>query len=289
MENKSSEESIAFRRRDDLPGVEVMDAEHCSRKWRWFHTSFGLTLIRSWHGEAHYRHRSHAVVPGMVFCPEPGETHTTPRVIRAGSFTSFMFDSDVFRAYLAEHDDGRYPHWNKVVHTTSTSLAMKIAALSRALNSDASAMQAQSCFADVVAAVAVEIMGRAPASAARLDPAACAAERIRECLHADRAGLDLNALAKEMGLSRFQVLRTFKRRYGLPPHAYQLSVRVARARQLLVMGMTPADVAAECGFVDQSHFTKHFRRFLGVTPMAYAKAAPGGTAASSRCDWADEP
>ena len=232
------QESIAFRRRDDLPGVEVLDVESSSRNWRWFNTSFGITLIRSWYGEAHYRHRSHAVVPGMVFCAEPGETHTTPRVTRAGSFTAYMFDADVLRTYLAEHDDnGRYPHWNKVVHTTSASLAMKIAALSGALDRDATAMQAQSCFADVVAAVAVEIMGRAPSSAARLDPAARAAERIRECLHEDRAGIDLTALAKETGLNRFQVLRAFKRRYGLPPHAYQLSVRVARARQLLVTGM----------------------------------------------------
>ncbi|HEY0468097.1 MAG TPA: helix-turn-helix domain-containing protein, partial [Polyangiaceae bacterium] len=74
------------------------------------------------------------------------------------------------------------------------------------------------------------------------------------------------------GLSRFEALRAFKKRYGLPPHAYQLCLRIGHARRLLLEGAPAAEVAARCGFADQSHFTRHFKRFNGVTPMQYATA-----------------
>jgi hypothetical protein len=179
-EGTLSQESVTFRRNRALPGVETMDVERSARDWRCFHTTFGLTLTRSWYGEARYRHKSHAVAPGVAFCTEPGELHTTSRANRAGDFTAFMFVPDVFCEYLEENDDrGGYPSWNKVVHTTSARLATKIAALSGALDPDATAMQAQSCFADVVAAVAAEIMGRVPraqhASTLRREPRSASA------------------------------------------------------------------------------------------------------------------
>jgi AraC-like DNA-binding protein len=93
------------------------------------------------------------------------------------------------------------------------------------------------------------------------------------------ATIDLRALASQTGMSRYQALRAFKRRYGLPPHAYQLRVRLGLAQQSLRDGVLPAHVAAEYGFVDQSHLTRHFKRLTGVTPTQYARV---GTAAAAR-------
>jgi AraC-like DNA-binding protein len=57
---------------------------------------------------------------------------------------------------------------------------------------------------------------------------------------------------------------------GVPPHAYQIQLRIARARHLLALGMPPSAVAAEVGFHDQSHFIRHFKRVLHVTPGEFA-------------------
>jgi len=78
-----------------------------------------------------------------------------------------------------------------------------------------------------------------------------------------------------VGLSRFQALRAFKRHYGMPPHAYQLRVRVGLAQRSLRAGGQPAQVAAEYGFVDQSHLTRHFKRLVGVTPAQYQRVGAG--------------
>lgn len=57
----------------------------------------------------------------------------------------------------------------------------------------------------------------------------------------------------------------------MPPHAYQINVRLDRAKDLLLRGWPISEVAREAGFYDQSHFTRYFKRLVGVTPGSYAK------------------
>ncbi|MEU8107920.1 AraC family transcriptional regulator [Nonomuraea muscovyensis] len=83
----------------------------------------------------------------------------------------------------------------------------------------------------------------------------------------------LDRLAQSVRARPFPLLRAFKAETGLPPHAYLISLRVRRARRLLASGRTPAEVAAEVGFTDQAHLTRHFKRIVGVPPAAYQRAA----------------
>jgi AraC family transcriptional regulator len=78
----------------------------------------------------------------------------------------------------------------------------------------------------------------------------------------------LQQLAAVARLSPYHFARQFKHATGLPPHQYVIARRVERARQLLQAGMdlSLAEVAAEAGFSDQSQFTHHFKRLVGVTP-----------------------
>ncbi|MHC3474074.1 helix-turn-helix transcriptional regulator [Streptomyces sp. 7R007] len=76
-------------------------------------------------------------------------------------------------------------------------------------------------------------------------------------------------LARDLGLSRYQLLRAFRTTMGLPPYAWLAQYRVTRARRLLDTGLRPAEVASLVGFADQAHLTRWFRRVLGVTPAAY--------------------
>jgi AraC-like DNA-binding protein len=96
-------------------------------------------------------------------------------------------------------------------------------------------------------------------------------ERARDYIHAHYAqNISLRLLANEVQLSPFYLARNFREHYGIPPHLYLLQVRVERAQALLRSGAPIADVAAQTGFVDQSHFTRHFKRISGVTPGQYS-------------------
>lgn len=102
--------------------------------------------------------------------------------------------------------------------------------------------------------------------------------------------VDLPQLGRRLGISPFAVLRLFRSHTGLSPREYQTLLRVQQARRLLQEGQPIAQVAAETGFADQTHLTRHFRQILGITPGQYLRvqespirrlAAPSTLSASS--------
>jgi AraC-like DNA-binding protein len=71
------------------------------------------------------------------------------------------------------------------------------------------------------------------------------------------------------------LVRAFSRQFGISPHRYVTSRRVDLARRLLLDGMPPSLAAAEAGFYDQSHLSRHFSHVLGTTPGKYARSGYG--------------
>lgn len=78
---------------------------------------------------------------------------------------------------------------------------------------------------------------------------------------------DLAAAAK---LSCGYFCQSFKDSFGCPPHSYILRRRVERAKELLETTITPlSQIALDCGFADQSHFSRIFRRVTGEAPRLW--------------------
>ena len=103
-----------------------------------------------------------------------------------------------------------------------------------------------------------------------LSPEKRAVRQVRDYLEAYyTANVSLQTLASLVGLKPLRLLRVFRREMGLPPHAYLLQVRINRAKEFLIQGKTIVEVAGDTGFSDQSHLTRHFKRFVGVTPGQY--------------------
>ena len=103
--------------------------------------------------------------------------------------------------------------------------------------------------------------------------ATATASRAREFIR-DRYASDITAsdLAAAVGRSRYAIHRTFKAAYGIAPSDYQRQLRLATARQLIASGQPISQTAAETGFADQSHLTRWFTRYYGITPGAYQNA-----------------
>ncbi|SEP51791.1 AraC family transcriptional regulator [Amycolatopsis saalfeldensis] len=98
------------------------------------------------------------------------------------------------------------------------------------------------------------------------------AEDLRDLLDERLPGtLTLAEAADSLGAHPVHLVRSFGRRFGLPPHRYVTGRRVDHARRLLLDGTPPADVAAAAGFTDQAHLTRHFKRYLGTTPGRFSR------------------
>lgn len=80
----------------------------------------------------------------------------------------------------------------------------------------------------------------------------------------------LATLAREAGVHPAYLGRAFRAHYGCSIGAFVRQLRLqAAALQLATTDVSIAGIASAHGFVDQSHFTRQFRRHLGLTPRAY--------------------
>lgn len=93
-----------------------------------------------------------------------------------------------------------------------------------------------------------------------------AAEFIRANL---TRSLKLDEICAAVDLSPSYLIRAFKQRYGMTPHAYLVNCRIEYSRSELRQGRAIADVAAEAGFADQAHLQRAFRQFTAATPNQY--------------------
>lgn len=120
------------------------------------------------------------------------------------------------------------------------------------------------------------ILGHAAADAWSLPSPRAVVRRVKR--YVDLAlddDLTLERLAAVACLSPFHFQRVFHRETGMALHAYVMQRRVWRAMERVAAGDPLADIAAACGFADQSHLTRVFRRMVGVTPAKLRKTAKG--------------
>jgi len=82
----------------------------------------------------------------------------------------------------------------------------------------------------------------------------------------------LEQIAAVAHLSPYHFARQFKAATGMPPYQYVIARRIELAKQLLQGDDIPlSEVAAQAGFVDQSQFSRHFKRLVGVTPGQFRR------------------
>ena len=149
------------------------------------------------------------------------------------------------------------------------SLVRRFWSLHRALGDPSDAFEAETIFA-LVAARLGRHLGDRQREEAPHDPTI--ADELRDLLDARLfVGVTLAEAGRILEVSPAHLVRSFAGRFGIPPHRYLVGRRIEAARGRLLKGEPIARVAADVGFHDQAHFTKHFKRHVGTTPGAFAK------------------
>ncbi len=82
--------------------------------------------------------------------------------------------------------------------------------------------------------------------------------------------IGLQDMAIVAGLGQYHFSTMFKQSMNISPYRYVINQRIERSKsQLRQTDRAISDIALSCGFADQSHLTKHFRRLVGITPKAF--------------------
>ncbi len=270
-----SRESARMWKPGRLAGVFLLAADYRRQDFApHIHEDYALGVIER--GAMAFRYRGQGLVApaGSVNLVVPGEAHDGHGLDAAGwSYRMFYLDPDLLARAASELAGRRAgpPHFAAgVLHDPG--LAARVRGLHRLLEQDAAPRLAlEEKLQDLLAHWIARHAERLPAARdAGREPGAVA--RARAILDA-RFGEDLSLadLAAETGLSAWHLARAFTTAVGLPPHAYLVQQRVRRARERLAGPQGLAELAADLGFADQSHFTRAFKRIVGVSPGAFRK------------------
>ena len=253
-------------RRCVIGRVQAVEARSCHVFPRHSHDSYGIGLIvngaqRSWSGRGAVEAKR-----GNIITCNPGEVHDGRPVGDYREWKIVYLAPSLVGAVVADIRDGGsadFEFINPVIDRPSQ--AQVFEAAYRALTGqspDAGYLQER------LILLLAGLLRPAPPSSALTPPGLARAKaRIDED---PAAPTTLAELAREAGMSRFQVVRGFARLTGLTPHAYIVQRRLEAARVMIAAGGTLVEAAT--GFADQSHFSRTFIRRYGVTPGAYAKA-----------------
>jgi AraC-like DNA-binding protein len=263
----------AFRiLRCQAEGVQAVEAATTHAFPKHWHEQYGIGLL---HQGAHKSLSGRGMVEagaGDIITVNPGETHDGAPIGEGGrSWKMLYFDP---AAILGAFEDLREAASNGAELPLPVLNDSKAAALFSQLfarmttGGDASPIHREELLLRLLARIGRERGELAPQRSA---PAAIriAKDRIDG---EPTAPITLTGLARETGLSRFQVLRGFVRATGFTPHAYLVQKRINLARAHIGGGARLADAAASSGFSDQSHMTRIFVRKYGISPGAYAAA-----------------
>jgi len=218
--------------------------------------------------------RTYHAPAGSIVTVNPFEVHDGSSGAQDGfAYRMFYFSPEDYMQILS--GSGRRqinpPHFPNAV-VTDPELYKEIVMLHSSLQNESDALLRQELWIGVFTKLAVRHADfPMPANLNRTDLPAT--QRMQEYLHDNLATqINLKELAQSANLSPFQALRRFKASYGITPHRYLTNVRLFKAQSLLSDGLALADVAGTCGFADQAHLTRWYKRIYGITPGKYAAA-----------------
>jgi AraC-like DNA-binding protein len=252
-----------------LPGVELLVAKNNSRIWRLFHERYCVCACSIAATTWNYRGKTNFTSDNSMGLMEPGETHCVKSSLRTSDFKAFFIDHKVVAEFAHEAGISSKPHL-RVAQITDPALFRALARAASSIQGGETSLDQQVTFGRFLAGV-MGYAEKAPAKSAHSHTPA-ALRRARDLLQARFSEtVTLSELSLASHLSRFHLARCFSKEFGLPPHAYQIHVRIERARELLRKGLHSVQVASAVGFSDQSHFTRHFKRIMLITPSECAR------------------
>ncbi|NEP84155.1 MAG: AraC family transcriptional regulator [Okeania sp. SIO3B3] len=273
MASMQRREQAKFWHDNTLGQLELLRATYITHTFAHHtHESYVIAVIQQGGESFRYRHNRYDAWAGHIVVLNPGEVHTGEAIDEHGWTYRVLYpEVDILRqaAWQATECDRHPPFFSQVL-INDPLLRQRLLYLHQVLeNPDSSPLERESWLMWAM----VTLVTRYADGPCILRPAQAertAIVQARAYLNDHMCdNISLDDLAAHVNLSPYHLLRIFKQDVGLPPHAYLLQRRIDCARQLLRAGFSIADVAAHTGFVDQSHFTRRFKKVIGVTPAQY--------------------
>jgi AraC-like DNA-binding protein len=255
-----------------LAGVETIQLSSETHLFRAVPSRFSTVMHVAGHSEWTMRSEHWSTAPGTIGLKIPGEVYTERARRGHARLQVVVFDDAlVDDARLALARPLELPR-SRAIAGDEPRVASLVALHRLLLDHDASPAALE--YALCTALAAFVGLTAAPTDE-RFAPStwSTAVARARALLDARiTESVPLDEIAAHARMDKYRLCRAFRDEVGVPPHAYVTHRRIGLAQELLARGMAQAEVAVRVGLYDQSQLHRHFKRIVGLTPGAYARA-----------------
>lgn len=255
-------------------GVESYRFEGVVRPFaRHFHTHYVFGLVEEGGRVMQCRGKVYHLSPGHVLLINPGDNHGCEQEGASLTYLSLGIPVRVMESWARSSDRNSLPVFSPNT-VPDMDMALYLRLLHTAIAQGESVLRRKEVFGYLLD-LALARYAYAPSDSVP----ACREEIEWACHYLETMYTEhvlLDDLCAGSGLSKSTLLRGFVRKKGITPHQYLANIRVDAAKKLLEKGVSPAEVAAQTGFSDQSHFTRIFTACIGIPPGLYKDMAGFG-------------
>ncbi len=272
MNDLGKHDRIKFWHAQRFEDMECLSATFVEHRYpTHFHDTYSIGIMVRGAEKFRYNGTTYIAPQGSIAALSPQMTHDGEPVGQGFVYRMF-YPSIELMTDIQQDLSGKtdLPHFKTPVHHDDM-LARQILAMHTVLEKSGDTLEQDSAFALVLSSLitrhaedqtVIKPVGREHGPLAKV-------RTYLDDLYDQDVGL--NDLAQLANLNRHYMIRAFRKETGMTPHAYQTMRRVQAAKKRLEAGDPASDVALACGFCDQSHLNRHFKRHFGLTPGQYRK------------------
>ncbi|WP_319779269.1 AraC family transcriptional regulator [Maridesulfovibrio sp.] len=273
----SQKTKLIFHELETIPDATLVEASGISNRFpRHVHTSFIFSLIDQGQRRVNINSKTITFKAGELCILPPGTPHSCEsicedefgphsyRAICAGTSLLQKLAGEICgkacrqpdfdpTAIYTDYDRASFEELFALIHTPETALEKQVA-----LNS----------FLYQI----IEKHSRGEIIPQKTGPQLEALQRVKDFIDRNyRQKLTLENLAETACLSPFHLQKLYVKKYGQSPQEHLIFRRVQKARSLIKKGVPLSEAAYNSGFSDQSHFSRHFKKVIGISPGHFFK------------------
>ncbi|MCX5811812.1 MAG: AraC family transcriptional regulator [Proteobacteria bacterium] len=268
---RRNQQIIRFFNPRGLQYVQAVHGVNVANEFRrHVHNRFCIGIIQKGARVICQRGTSIVVPENSLFVINPGISHACKSQYEEHSYFVICVEAESMKAIASQisgktHD---VPYFKSIlIHNRE--LGSKFRLFFSLVENTSSALEKESVLVSLLSALIMQYGNKPPIpfqAGSHGDAINRACEFIRMHYAQD---LSLKQISRVACLSPFYFQRLFLEKTGVSPHDYLVQTRIRKALELLSEGHNIADVSLDTGFVDQSHFTRFFKRVTGITPGGY--------------------
>jgi AraC-like DNA-binding protein len=269
---RNDRESIRFVSPSDMPYLRVVRGTNVTNEFtRHVHHKFCIGTVHKGARVVLQGGASALITENVVFAINAGMSHSCRSQSGSGhDYSAICIDTEKLRNIASQISEKvqAVPYIRSVI-LFDAELAAKINEFFSLLWHSGSILQRESLLVSMLSALLMR-HGNSPPIPCRTGSQHGAINRARGFIREHFAeNLSLEDLAGVACLSPFHFQRLFVKSTGVSPHQYVMESRIEKAKELLLEGHSIAGAAIDTGFADQSHFTRAFKRIIGIAPGRY--------------------